>query len=80
MVNGRCVSPTRANRTRPPCVRLVNVPGAFSVDGVRGTNAFTFDGRIGGQSLADGNYVMTARPSANGQIGQSRSVSFTITG
>ena len=52
---GRCVRPTRANRTRPACRRLKLV-GRLAVNGKAGANSRRFSGRIRGRALRRGEY------------------------
>jgi hypothetical protein len=60
-VGRRCVVPTRANRTRPRCIRHVTV-GGFTHTGRAGANSFRFTGRVGGRKLAPGTYRLVAVP------------------
>jgi hypothetical protein len=59
-LRGRCVKPSRAPRGER-CTRWIAVAGSFSFAGKAGTNAFTFRGRIGGRSLAPGNYRLNGK-------------------
>lgn len=65
-VGGRCVRRTRANRTRPKCVRYVLLAGSFRTTGGAGLNGVRFTGRLRGRKLAVGQYklVAVARDSA----------------
>ena len=54
-VNGRCRKPTRRNRDRPRCVRLVG-RGSFTQEGRRGRNRKKFSGKIGQRTLRPGRY------------------------
>jgi hypothetical protein len=75
---GRCVAPTRANRTARRCTRLVTLPGSFSRTGHAGANSFRFTGRLAGRTLAPGSYRLIATPRLNGRAGLSKSASFRI--
>lgn len=55
-VGGRCVRPTRANRSKPRCTRYRTLRGAFSHRGKAGTNNFKFSGRLRGSKLKPGRY------------------------
>jgi hypothetical protein len=77
---GRCVKPTKANRTAHKCTRFVAVPGSFTRASRGGTNSFRFTGRIAGHKLKPGKYRLVARPSADGMTGRGTSVSFQIVG
>lgn len=68
-VGGRCVAPSRRNRSAPRCTRQLTLPGRIALTASAGTNTFRFSGRIGGRTLTPGVYtlVMTlaqAAPSA----------------
>ncbi|MDX6697891.1 MAG: hypothetical protein QOE65_1288 [Solirubrobacteraceae bacterium] len=75
---GRCAAPTRGNRGRPRCARVVTLAGAFTRAGAAGANVFRFTGRLGGRKLAPGSYRLVATPRALGLAGTSRSVAFRI--
>jgi hypothetical protein len=75
---GRCVAPTRRNRTARRCTRVVTLSGSFTRTGNAGTNTFRFTGRIGGKRLKPGTYKLVATPKANGQTGRPVSVTFHI--
>jgi hypothetical protein len=75
---GLCVAPTRANRRLRRCSRLVRVPGSFSRSGASGTSAFRFSGRLGGQRLRAGKYMLIATASASGLTGRAVSAPFQI--
>jgi hypothetical protein len=75
LANRRCVVPTRANRTRPRCTRMVTV-GTFTRAGRAGANTTRFDGRIGGRPLPPGAYRLTASAGA-GATSTARSA-FTV--
>lgn len=51
----RCLAPTRANRTRPRCLRLVTV-ATLKRDARAGLNRIPFSGRVGRRVLAPGAY------------------------
>jgi hypothetical protein len=72
-VKGKCVKPTKKNRTHKQCSRLVGVPGAITQTGTTGANGFTFNGKIGGHKLGPGTYQLIAATA-----GGSRSVKFRI--
>jgi hypothetical protein len=75
---GRCVKPTRQNRTARRCTRRVRVRGSFTRTGIAGPNRFRFMGRIGGRKLKPGAHRLVATPSANGVRGRSISARFHI--
>jgi len=58
-----CVSPTRANRLLPACVRALRLRGAFIHRGLTGANSFHFSGWLAVRPLARGFYrlVLDAR-------------------
>jgi hypothetical protein len=68
-VNRRCAKPTRSNRTRKRCTRLVGVPGSFTRTRPAGADRFTFTGRLTGHALKPGRYLLIATPAANGHTG-----------
>lgn len=57
----RCRTQTATNRNKPACVRWINVKGSFIVAAKKGTNDFTFRGRIGGKALKPGNYRLNGQ-------------------
>jgi hypothetical protein len=73
-VKGRCVKPTSKNKNRRHCTRLVALHGQITQAGVAGGNSFTFNGQIGGHTLAPGTYQLIATP-AGGPPG---TATFTI--
>jgi hypothetical protein len=73
-----CVKPTRKNRKRKRCTRVVTLKGSFSRAGVAGTNSFHFTGRLNGRKLKLGRYRLVATPSAGGRKGKRTSVGFRI--
>ena len=75
---GKCVRPTRKNRTAHRCTRLVPVAGSFKLAGRSGQNGFHFTGRIGGHKLARGRYRLVATPTAGGLRGRVASAGFSI--
>jgi hypothetical protein len=75
---GRCVAPTRRNRTARRCTRFVTLRGGFTRTGNVGTNTFRFMGRIAGKRLKPGRYKLVATPTANGQAGRPVSAAFRI--
>jgi hypothetical protein len=74
----RCRQPTRRNRHKPRCRRLVALRGSFTVAGKGGANRFHFTGRLGGRRLSPGRYTLVATPSANGKTGLAVTTSFRI--
>ena len=54
-VGGRCVRPSRSNRTKRRCTRFLLV-GRFAIDSPAGATAHRFSGRIGGKSLPVARY------------------------
>jgi hypothetical protein len=77
-VGRRCVAPTRANRGRRACTRVVTLPGAFTRAARAGDNRFRFTGRLGGRALAPGAYQLAATPRAGGVAGLTTRTSFRI--
>jgi hypothetical protein len=77
-VKGRCVKPTRLNRSARKCTRRVRVRGSFTRTGSAGPNRFRFMGRIGGRKLTPGDYRLVATPTANGVRGRATSTPFHI--
>lgn len=59
-VGGRCVRPTRANRSKRRCTRYRTLRGAFSHRGSAGPNSFRFSGRLRGRKLRPGRYRLRA--------------------
>jgi TolB protein len=60
--SGRCVAPTRANRTRRRCTRLTAVRTLLR-RGRQGPNAVAFTGRVGRRALPAGTYRLSASTS-----------------
>jgi hypothetical protein len=77
---GHCLKPTRKNKKRRRCTRLVDVQGTIVRNANPGSNTLEFNGRIGGRLLGVGRYELTATPSAHGHPGTSETVTFTIMG
>jgi hypothetical protein len=77
-VKGRCVKPTRRNRTARKCTRRVRVRGSFTRTGSVGPNRFRFMGRMGGRKLRPGDYRLLATPIVNGVRGRATSARFHI--
>jgi hypothetical protein len=77
-VRGRCVRPTRRNRTRPKCTRFVRA-GRFAVQSVAGPNSHRFSGKIGRRSLRRGRYraTLVARD-ADGRKSVPRRLNFRV--
>ena len=59
-VSGRCVRPTRRNRSRRRCTRYVRVRGSFVHQGGAGVNRFRFSGRLRNHRLPLGRYRLVA--------------------
>ncbi|MCA1680421.1 MAG: hypothetical protein LC777_16445, partial [Actinobacteria bacterium] len=59
-VGGRCVRPTRSNRTKRRCTRYATLRGSFTHNGNVGTNRFRFRGRLRGRGLRPGRYRLRA--------------------
>jgi hypothetical protein len=59
-VRGRCVKPTRRNRTRRKCTRYVRQRGSFTVAAGAGETRFRFTGRLRGRKLRPGRYRLVA--------------------
>lgn len=78
-VGGRCVVPTRRNRSAKACTRWVTMSSRFTADGEAGTNRLRFTGRLGGLRLAPGRYrlVVTAADS-RGRVSDPRRAAFRI--
>jgi hypothetical protein len=74
-VHGHCVAATTANHKDRPCVRTV-AEGHLSRSASAGADRLT----IAHGSLPAGTYKLTFAPAADGESGQSESVSITITG
>jgi hypothetical protein len=73
-----CVKPTKKNRNRKHCTRLVTLAGSFDRAGVAGANSFHFAGRLSGRKLKPGRYRLQATPTAGGITGTPASVGFRI--
>lgn len=78
-VGGRCVVPTRRNRSAKRCTRWVTLTGKFTASGEKGTNRLRFSGRLGGLRLAPGSYrlAVTAKD-ARGRESDARRATFRI--
>lgn len=78
-VGGRCVAPSRRNRTAKACTRWVTMSSRFTADGEAGTNRLRFTGRLGGLRLAPGRYrlVVTATDT-RGRVSDPRRAAFRI--
>lgn len=74
---GRCVKPTRANRSKPRCSRYQS-RGALTMAGRAGSNAYTFRGRIRGRTLKPGRYRLRVTALADGKTSAAVSIRFTI--
>jgi hypothetical protein len=75
---GRCVKPTKANRTAHTCARLVALAGGFTRASSAGANSFGFSGRLAGRKLATGKYRLVATPSVGAKAGRAASAAFQI--
>jgi hypothetical protein len=73
-----CVKPTRTNRTKKKCIRVVTLKGGFLRAGIAGTNRFHFTGRLNGRKLKPGRYRLVATPTAAGHEGKPASSAFRI--
>jgi hypothetical protein len=78
-VGGKCVRPTRANRRKPSCKRLVGA-GALKLAAHAGTDKVRFQGRISRtRKLKPGRYKMTLTATdATGRRSVPHSLSFRI--
>jgi len=79
-VAGRCVKPTRRNRSRRPCTRLVRVRGSVSRPVDAGARRIRFAGRLSARrSLRPGRYqlVLTATDAA-GNVSTPDRARFTL--
>ena len=74
--NGKCVKPTKKNKHKQKCPRLIGVHGQLDKTGHAGADSFTFDGKLSGHRLARGSYQLTATPTA----GKPQTTTFTIAG
>ena len=70
--------PTKKNRKRKRCTRVVLLKGSFRRNGVAGKNSFHFTGRLRGRKLKPGRYRLVATPTAGGIKGKPTSRSFRI--
>ena len=60
-VGRKCLSPTRARRSRPRCTRYVKLPAALTIAAREGLNRVRFDGRLtAARSLKPGRHRITA--------------------
>jgi 6-phosphogluconolactonase (cycloisomerase 2 family) len=75
-VAGKCVAATKHNAKDPKCTRPVAIRGSVALDGRAGHNSDTFDGVVGGHTLAAGRYVVTLTPAG----GRARTTTITIAG
>jgi hypothetical protein len=78
-VRGKCVAPTKHNRHKPACKRIVT-PGTLAFTGHPGTNKVFFDGRLSrSKRLKPGRYTLTiTATNAVGQHSRSQKLTFTI--
>ncbi|HEX8206272.1 MAG TPA: PKD domain-containing protein, partial [Solirubrobacteraceae bacterium] len=77
-VGGRCVKPTRRNRSKRRCARFVRVRGSFARASTAGANRFRFTGRLRGRKLRPGRYRLVATPRAGTVAGPARRAAFRI--
>jgi hypothetical protein len=77
-VGGRCVKPTSGNRRRAICARSVPVRGSFTRHRPAGGDRFVFTGHLAHRTLAPGNYVLVASPTAGGRTGTPARVRFRV--
>jgi hypothetical protein len=73
-----CVKPTKRNRKRKACTRVITLKGSFSRNGVAGKNSFHFTGRLNGKKLKPRRYRLVATPTAGGKKGKPASRAFRI--
>jgi hypothetical protein len=77
-VSGRCLAPTRGNRTHKRCTRFVALLGSFTRTRPAGADRFTFTGRLTGHALKPGRYRLVATPTANRHTGKPTRAGFRI--
>ena len=78
-VGGKCVAPTRRNRSARPCTRYVLMRGSFTRAARNGANSFRFTGRLVGKTLRPGKYRLVARAKdAAGNLSKSVEAPFGI--
>ncbi|MFA9269872.1 MAG: hypothetical protein ACEQSX_03825 [Baekduiaceae bacterium] len=78
-VGGRCVAPTRRNRSAKACTRWPTMSSRFTADGEAGTNRLRFTGRLGGLRLAPGRYRLVVTPAdSRGRVSDPRRAAFRI--
>jgi hypothetical protein len=79
-VNGRCVAPRRANRTKPRCTRRLAAGGLPAFAAHLGTNQVTFKGRLSRtRKLGPGLYSLTVTAvDSAGNVSRPRSANFTL--
>jgi uncharacterized repeat protein (TIGR01451 family) len=75
---GRCVKQSSRSRHAHACLRVVALPGGFTVSGKPGRDSFTFTGRLSGHKLGAGSYELIATPTAGGRTGHSGHTDFRI--
>ena len=73
-----CAKPTKQNRKKKSCTRIVTLKGSFSRSGVAGLNSFHFTGRLNGRKLKPGRYRLVATPRAGAKKGKPTSSGFRI--
>jgi hypothetical protein len=76
-VRGKCVRPTRRNRSRPRCTRFAQLGRAFGGPGKAGANERKLPARLAGRRLAPGRYrlTMTLRDAAGNESTATKSFS-----
>jgi hypothetical protein len=78
-VGRRCVKPTRRNRNRRRCTRLVVKKPVFTRSAPVGQSRVSWSGRLGRKALKPGAYVLRATPTdAAGNTGAPRQLSIRI--
>jgi streptogramin lyase len=77
-VNGRCVSPTRRNRSRSRCDLFTTV-GTLRRDGRQGANAVRFSGRLNGRNLRGTYRASAVATDPAGNSSRPSRVTFTVT-
>ena len=78
LVSGQCVVQDGANRQYPSCQGDASLPGTMTRPGAAGTNAFTWNGVIGGHGLGPGDYQLMATPTRAGLTGVTQLLHFQI--
>jgi hypothetical protein len=76
-LNGRCVRPTKKNRSAKKCKRHVLLAGFFKRSGAAGSNHSHWNGRLKGKALKPGSYRLIATV-GSGRTASVRRASFTV--